>query len=323
MRKHSVHLLLLLLFLLITQSVIAQQTTQRTYTVKPGETLYSLSRQFNVSVQQLRQWNHLKGNAIKVGESLIVRPPEKATPAANNKPSGSQPSSFLNGNVSGTDFYTVKSGDNLYKIARQFNMTLNQLKQLNNLSSNVLRVGQRLRVRAQASAPSIANDDQKSTPQGRFTKYKVKRGENLAELLKRFQMDSTEFKALNPGLGTDLFRGEQITVLLPPTVHHANPYVINSTLKDVTLTPAVAYKSSEIGNPTTNGNLYNPDALTAASSSIPLGSVVYIMNPANGKGIYVQINDRVTKNEIKLSQKAYNDLGLNPAHSSVKILQNQ
>lgn len=324
--KYLTFLFLVSLMMIHVPGALAQQASPKTHIVKPGETLYSISREYHVTVPDLRNWNKLHGNEISIGESILVQPPNTVSAVkkpAQATPKTSTPVAFLNTSSPGTDFYTVQKGDNLYKIARDFNMDVGQLRKLNSLKSSVIHIGERLRVRAQTSAPSIASNETSSTPQGRFTKYVVKRGENLDDLLKRFQMNDVEFNALNPGTGTNLFRGEVITVLLPPTIHHANPYLVNSTLKDVTLTPAVPYKSSSVGDPTTSGDLYNPDALTAASSTIPLGKVVYVMNPTNDKGIYVKVNDRITENELKLSLKAYTELGLDSTRCSVKILQSE
>lgn len=316
---------LLFAILFFSISAFGQAMNNKTHTVKTNETLFSIAQEYNVSVRDLRKWNDLKNNTINVGQKLIVAPPasqlnkEKRTP---KKETSSENTSFLGSGSTGQSFYSVKSGDNLYKIAHQFNMTLSELKRLNNLKSNSLRVGQRLRVKAQISAPSVASgsEDLTSTAQGRFVEYKIKRTEKVSDILKKFQMDNYEFSALNPDVsGSKLLRGQSVTVLLPATVNHKNPYRINADLKSIEETNAVTYPGDQAGRPTTSGSLYNPDALTAASSTLPLGTVIYVKNPANDKGIFVLVNDRVTNGNIKLSQKAYSELGLNNQHHGVKI----
>ncbi len=316
---------LLFVILFFSISAFGQAVNNKTHTVKTNETLFSIAQEYNVSVRDLRKWNDIKDNTINIGQKLIVAPPASQLNKEKKltKPAGSPGNtSFLNSGNTGQSYYKVKSGDNLYKIARQFNMTLGELKRLNNLKSNSLNIGQRLRVKAQISAPSVAsgNKELSSTAQGRFVEYDVKKTENVSDILKKFQMDNYEFSALNSDIsGSKLYRGQTVTVLLPATVNHKNPYRINADLKSIEETNAVSYPENEAGKPTTSGSLYNPDALTAASSTLPLGTVIFVNNPANDKGIFVLVNDRITNGNIKLSQKAYSELGLNSQNHGVKI----
>ncbi|HET8864440.1 MAG TPA: septal ring lytic transglycosylase RlpA family protein, partial [Gracilimonas sp.] len=62
-----------------------------------------------------------------------------------------------------------------------------------------------------------------------------------------------------------------------------------------------------------NGELYDPEALTAAHSNIALGSIIFIENVETGNGVYVRINDRITGSGLKLSQRAFSILQLDKA----------
>lgn len=97
------------------------------YVVKKGDTLWSIANNFNVSVNDLKNANNKSNNSLSIGERLII--PGKSTGE----------------NVS-TIIYTVKNGDNLYSIARRYNVTVNEIKSLNNLSSNLLSIGQKLSI---------------------------------------------------------------------------------------------------------------------------------------------------------------------------------
>ncbi len=97
------------------------------YIVQRGDTLYSISKQFNVSINDIKIANNLTNDLISLGQSLII------------------PTS----NVSVDDIiiYTVKKGDSLYSLARQFGTTIDDIKQLNNLTSDVLRINQELQIK--------------------------------------------------------------------------------------------------------------------------------------------------------------------------------
>lgn len=97
------------------------------YVVKRGDTLWSIANNFNVSVNDLKNANNKVNNSLYIGEKLVI------------------PSNSSNENVS-TNIYTVKSGDNLYSIAKRYNVSVNEIKSLNNLTSNVLSIGQKLRI---------------------------------------------------------------------------------------------------------------------------------------------------------------------------------
>ena len=323
MKFHFKITTLFLAMFFLSINVFGQVAMNKTHKVKTNETLFSIAQEYNVSVRDLKKWNHLKNNTISIGQELIVAPPvSQLNKEKKMHAQTSENTSFLSSGNKGQAFYKVKSGDSLYKIAQQFNMTLGELKRLNHLKSNALRVGQRLRVKAQISAPSIASgkEDLTSTAQGKFVEYKVHKTEKISDLLKTFKMDDYEFSALNPDVsGSKLYRGQTVTVLLPATVNHKNPYRINADMKSIEETNAVEYPDSDTGRPTTSGSLYNPEALTAASSTLPLGSVMYIENPVNKRGFFVLINDRITNGSIKLSKKAYTELGLTSQSHSVQI----
>ena len=98
-------------------------TPTTTYTVKKGDSLYSISKKFNTNVSAITNLNNLNNANLSIGQILKI-------PSSSNAPS--------------TTAYIVKSGDNLYSIARKFNTTVNSIKSKNNLKSNTLSIGQKL-----------------------------------------------------------------------------------------------------------------------------------------------------------------------------------
>ena len=95
------------------------------YTVKKGDTLYGIARQFGISVDELKVANNLTTNTLRVGQTLVI--PEIEEPDVPNE-----------------NIYIVKKGDTLYSIANQYGMTVNELKSLNNLTNDTLSIGQEL-----------------------------------------------------------------------------------------------------------------------------------------------------------------------------------
>lgn len=304
---------------LIIQPADAEEVT--IHTVETQETLFSISKQYGVSIAELRSWNDLSGNNLNVGQQLRIYPNsrQQTGDAGNN-----DNSIVVNSSTQQNTYYTVKSGDTLYKIARGHNMTLDQLKSLNNLTTNTISIGQQLTVKARSAPPSVAETPTDSSPQGKFVTYKVRSDETLATILNKFQMDEQEFRALNPDVAGSQFKiGQQFTVLAPATKSYSNPYITNASLKDLGETPVTKYEDSSQGETTTSGELFSQDELTAAHSNIALGTIIYVENPENSKGVYVRINDRTSSNGLKLSEAVWQVLSFSTSSPTVKIYQDQ
>lgn len=287
----------------------------QTHTVEAGETLFSISKQYHVTIAELKSWNNLSSNNLRVGETLKVYP--SASPDTPDQ------SITVDTETQQNAYYTVKNNDSLYKIARAHNMTVNELKRLNNLSSNTIRVGQELTVRADARPPSVSSAST-SSPQGQFISYRVESGNaTIADVAAKFQMDAEEVKALNPDIQADqLRRGQQLTVLTPASKSFNNPYVKNSTSMSSLGSVSVSHYAADAkATPTTNGELYNPEALTGAHASIALGSVIFVKNPEYAHGVFVRINDRISGNGLKLSTAAWKALHFTGPDASATIYQ--
>lgn len=296
------------IILIVSTGAFAQE--RNTHTVQQGETLYAISKTLKVSVAELQQWNSLADNNISIGQELIYFVQGDIDSTLSQEPAASLVSSSVpQENV----FYTVKSGDNLTIIARNHSMSVQELKQLNNLSSDLISIGQRLSVRklVDSVAPSASEFSEESSPQGTFAVYTVSSGETSTDILNKFKMTQRELQELNPEVNiAALDRQQKITVLLPPSRSFDNPYKNKANLQDLGTVGVSSYSSDEFGNTTTNGELYNPKELTAAHSNIALGTIIFIENPDNKSGVYVRINDRITGAGLKLSEQAFRILQL-------------
>ena len=135
--------------------------TSRTYVVRKGDSLWKISRAENVSIAELARANNLtKTSTLKIGQKLQVPQMAKtetvATAAASVIPTSSDMTAPVATGDVGGPAYTVKSGDSLWKIARQQGVSVAAIKQANNLSSDMLKIGQKLQIpTAAAAAPAV------------------------------------------------------------------------------------------------------------------------------------------------------------------------
>lgn len=292
----------LALFLILSSVSLAQE--KLVHVVISGETLFSISRALDVSVSELQSWNNLSSDALAIGQELLYF--KTSNEPVRNQESGKSLIQFSAS--SENEFYIVKSGDNLTSIAKFHDMSINELRTLNNISGDLIRIGQQLVVRRamDSVAPSASEFSYKNTPQGSFVIYTIESGDNLNKILSKFEMTALELQKLNPEVNIrSLNKNQRITVLLPPSGNFDNPYQFSYNLQDLGLFTAFFYSPTEIGNITTSGELYNPNQLTAAHSNIKIGSILFVENPENGFGIYVRVNDRITENGLKLSDTAF------------------
>jgi membrane-bound lytic murein transglycosylase D len=122
------------------------------HTVKRGETVSSIARKYKISQSDLRLANDLTARArIRANQSLMI-PQRSATglpasPASRTVVASAAPARSAPRAASGPITYRVQRGDTLYRIARQFDTTVDILKKLNRLRNNTINIGTRLTVR--------------------------------------------------------------------------------------------------------------------------------------------------------------------------------
>ena len=132
------------------------------YTVKSGDSLWSISKKYGITVDELKQANNLTSNLLSIGQNLLI--PTKESEVTTNE-------------------YIVQKGDTLYGIANKFNTTVDNLKSINNLTTDSLSIGQVLKL---PSSSTISTDT-----------YTVKSGDSLYAIAKKYNTTVDTLKSLN------------------------------------------------------------------------------------------------------------------------------
>lgn len=119
----------------------------KTYTVKRGDTLSGIAFKYNISLSDLMKWNNLETTLIYPGNVFYVsNPGAESGSGSKSNDSSNQGSNSKQDQSSNAATYTVKSGDTLSGIARRYNVTVADLKKWNGLNSDLIIVGQKLKV---------------------------------------------------------------------------------------------------------------------------------------------------------------------------------
>ena len=172
------------------------------YRVRAGDTLGAIANRHHLTVNIIRDINRLQSNTLRIGQVLSLPISSDANASRELLHAvARQPASTPRS-------YRVKSGDNLWDIAKAQGVSVRDLQRWNNLSGSQLKVGQALFLQG----PAVATAKSKG---GSPTYYKVQKGDSLYQIAKRFNVQLNKLKIWNPK-GTEVLRpGQLLTLYLP------------------------------------------------------------------------------------------------------------
>ena len=164
------------------------------YVVKKGDSLWKIANSYGISVDALKKANNLTSNNLDIGQLLLI-------PGTQKEEAGTT--------------YVVKSGDSLWKIANNYGISVNELKSANNLTSDLLSIGQQLVI------PS-------GNPGNAGTTYVVKAGDSLWKIANNYGVGVNELKSAN-NLTSDLLSiGQQLVIPSGNVGNTGTTYVVKA-----------------------------------------------------------------------------------------------
>lgn len=197
------------------EKVVSYKDVVKYYRVKSGDNLGEISDKYGVSVAEIKKWNKLKSNNIALGASLkiiknerVVTTVRKEVKADKTETAVASNDNNTEGNTQASDFYEVQKGDNLFSIAKKFNVSIEDLKKWNNLEDLNVQLGSKLAL-ANKEESAIAEAPKTET---KIVEHKVKKGEYLGTIAKKYNVTVAEIKEWNSLEDNNVKLGETLIV---------------------------------------------------------------------------------------------------------------
>jgi len=253
------------------------------YTVQSGDTLWTLSQRFGVSIDDIRSLNNLTSDALSVGQVLKI-PSEESTGESGGESTGN----YFN--------YTVQSGDTLWTLSQRFGVSIDDIRSLNNLTSDALSVGQVLKI------PSSTRVQINNTKENNIMHYTVKSGDNLWLLAQKYNTTVNDIKNAT-GITSDNLSIGQILIIPLNTETTATRTVIPGTFAYTVRSGDNLWLLSKRYN-TTAEAIKNSSGIT--SDALSIGQVLYI--PVNNTSSRVNVENPTTQGSRIYTVKAGDNL---------------
>jgi len=191
------------------KNAIAQNSNS--HSVKKGETLFSISKIYNISIDELKNINKIIKGKIHPGQKLKISQPVSlqenvALAKVEEAPKLST--------------HKVISGESLYSISKEYNISIDELKKLNNISNGKLHAGQEIKLNQESEAKtqylaadrSDAKQDNKIKDGEKTITHRIKSGENLGSIAKENNTTVEELKRLNNLADSKIHAGQELKI---------------------------------------------------------------------------------------------------------------
>jgi membrane-bound lytic murein transglycosylase D len=187
------------------EKVVSYKDVTKIYKVKSGDNISEIANKYDVAVADVKKWNKLRGTNINTGQKLkIIKnervvttvrkevKSEKAIVDTKTQTSLALKDTNSDDSQSNKDFYEVQKGDNLLSIAKKFNVSIEDLKEWNNLDDSNVQMGSKL---ALANKQETVKEEEPT--ETKIVEYKVKKGDNLGSIAHKHNVSVAEIKEWN------------------------------------------------------------------------------------------------------------------------------
>ncbi|MUO34042.1 LysM peptidoglycan-binding domain-containing protein [Enterococcus gallinarum] len=188
-----------------TGTISTTTASAGSYTVASGDSVWSVANKHGITMDQLRNWNNIKNDFIYPGQRLVVK---------NGTGSKSQADTTTATSSTNAGSYTVASGDSVWSVANKHGITMDQLRNWNNIKNDFIYPGQRLVVKnsgnKQTSSPTTASTSISSSAGSQ--KYTVASGDSVWSIANKFGITMDQFRSWNNIKNDYVYPGQSVRV---------------------------------------------------------------------------------------------------------------
>jgi LysM repeat protein len=251
-----------------------------THTVAAKETMYSISKMYGVTIDDIKEWNNLSNNALSIGQQLVIK---KASSSAAPVPAAT---TSVSTNKKGV--HTVAAKETMFSISRQYGVTVQQIKDWNKLEGNEISIGQELIV---AAPPENAPANVPVTQSGPQVQSTPPAKQNAPPQVAESRRDAVVQTASTPKS-----EPREETIRISESVKNSDEVLQNGL--------------AELIEGTSGNRKY-----LALHRTAPIGTIMKVRNEMNNREVFVRVmgklpdtalNDKLV---IKISKSAYDRLG--------------
>jgi membrane-bound lytic murein transglycosylase D len=205
----------------LTTDIIPEGTVAVTYKVKNDDSLIGIADLFNSRISDIRNWNNIPyTTTIKVGQNLTIYVPENMKDyyasldkSTETKYNPKVVSTKNNNKNAGLVYHKIRRGESLGLIAAKYGVSINQIRDWNNISGNKIISGTKLKIYTDGIVENVSSNETRTTNSStNLYKYRVKRGDTISEIAEKFGVSVPLIKKWNKISGNYIVAGKTLKI---------------------------------------------------------------------------------------------------------------
>jgi membrane-bound lytic murein transglycosylase D len=222
--------------------IIPEDLVPVSYKVKKDDSLLGIADLFNVRVSDVRNWNNIPyTSSIKIGQNLTIYVSEQnkdyyASLDKSTTIEEKAPNYKVNDLKEAYIYHTIRRGESLGLIAAQYGVSIGSIKEWNNLRSNRIIAGKKLKIFTEESYDVVSVNNSLDNTKGSFYYYKVRKGDTISEIAERYKVSTREIRKWNNLRSNKIIAGKRLKIYSSER---------NESLVESTTTTTTGYDESE------------------------------------------------------------------------------
>jgi len=299
----------------VQQPTEASSPTLVEHTVQPKEFLGKIAEKYGTTVDEIKKANNLSGINLRIGQKLKI-PATKNVDDNKVTTTVETPATIVKEVKDAAGTHTVKQGESIFNIAKQYGITAYQIRKLNNLSDNALSTGQVIKI-----APDVTSEIPKTTEKAEQADvkeplkdqnfiYTVGNGESIFNIAKKFNMTAYQIRMANKLSDNTITSGQKLIIPKPPEPKSVNDLAKeeqegtpdSTSFKDPKLRGAPSrYGLNQIEEKGTAVSISDADLdatkMLVLHRTAPIGTIIKLTNPMTNRTALAKVVGKFTENE--------------------------